>query len=50
MMIYGFGIFADNYTRILSFISIGVGLIIGFISIIEMFGENGGNNEDSEED
>lgn len=37
MMIYGLGLFNDDYTRIISYVSLGVGLMIGFISIGEMF-------------
>jgi len=43
IMIYGFGIFNDMYTRTLSYVSLGFGLIIAFASVIEMFhGDEGG--------
>lgn len=37
MMIFGLGMFADLYTRAISYVSLGIGLMICFISIIEMF-------------
>jgi len=37
MMIYGLGDVWDTYTRALSFVSLGLGLILGFLSTIEMF-------------
>jgi hypothetical membrane protein len=40
MMIYGFGIFNDMYTRTLSYVSLGFGIIIAFASVIEMFMED----------
>lgn len=43
-MIYGFGNLADVYTRMVAYISIGLGLIISFASMIEMF--DGGESDD----
>lgn len=37
MMIYGLGIFADMYTRAIAFISLGIGLMVSFIAVVEMF-------------
>lgn len=46
MMIYGFGSFADDYTRILSYVCLGLGIAFGFISMIEMFHDGEENNSD----
>lgn len=43
MMIYGLGIIADDYTRIIAYISLGLGIIICFTSVYEMFNGEGGN-------
>lgn len=49
MMIYGLGLFSDMYTRSMSFIALGIGLVISFISVIEMFytplGVTGGEDD-----
>jgi len=45
MMIYGLGSVLDNYTRGMSYVSLGFGLIICFIAIIEMFYNDEDNNE-----
>lgn len=36
MMVYGFGTIANDYSRIIAFISLGLGFVIGFISIVEL--------------
>lgn len=42
LIIYGLGVFADNYTRALGYVTLGIGLIISFASVYEMFrGEEG---------
>jgi len=50
MMIYGLGSFADDYTRAISFITLGIGLSVCFIAIVEMFytdlGIMGGGSDD----
>lgn len=37
MMVYGLSLFQDMYTRAISFITLGMGLMVCFISIVEMF-------------
>jgi hypothetical protein len=50
MMIYGLGIFLDMYTRAIAFITLGIGLMVCFIAMVEMFytdlGIMGGRDED----
>jgi hypothetical protein len=50
MMIFGLGNFADMYTRAISFISLGIGLSVCAISMVEMFytplGITGGGEDD----
>lgn len=50
MMIYGLGLFQDMYTRAISFITLGIGLMISFIAVVEMFytdlGIMGGKEDD----
>jgi len=39
VMIYGLGSYLDTYTRGVAYVTLGIGLIICFISVIEMFSE-----------
>lgn len=39
LLIYGIGFISDVYTQMIAYISIGIGFIISFIGVIEMFYE-----------
>lgn len=41
LIIYGLGVIADMYTRSVGFISMGIGILVFFISIFEMFSDGG---------
>lgn len=38
-MIYGFGVIQDQYTQMISYVIIGIGVVVGFASVYEMYGE-----------
>lgn len=50
MMIYGLGIFQDTYTRAIAFITLGIGLMVCFIAVVEMFYTDLGIMNNGEDD